>query len=75
MVGKPRLGNSGRRVNHSDVAVALEIGGIESQDALYRIDAHKRDQPRIVHLDTLDLVISDNSLPSCVDGRNVRQQG
>ena len=62
-------------MNHRDVAVALEIGVIESQDAFYRIDAHESHQPRILHLDTLKLVISDNSLPSFVDGRNVRQQG
>ena len=75
MVGKPRLGNSGRRVNHSDVAVALEIGGIESQDAFYRIDIHESHQLRIVHLDALDLIIPDNGLPCGINGWNIRQQG
>ncbi len=34
------LGEHRRGVNRGDVAVALEISGIECEDAFHRIDAH-----------------------------------
>ena len=68
-------GDGRRGVNHGDVAVALKIGVVESQDAFYRVDIHESHQPRIVYLDALDLIIPDNGLPCGINGWNIRQQG
>ena len=61
-------------MKRGDVAVAFEIGSIEREDALDRIDPHRSDQAGIINFDALDLMLAYNLFPSEVDRRNVRQQ-
>ena len=61
-------------MKRGDAAVALKISGIECENTLHRVDAHRGNEPGIIDFDALDLVVSHNLFPSGVDRRDVRQQ-
>jgi hypothetical protein len=58
----------------ADIAVALEIGGIEGKDALDGIHAHYGYEPGVINRDALDAMVLYDLFPNGVNRWDVRQQ-
>lgn len=54
--------------------IALEIRGIECENALDRVDTHRGHEPGIIDLNALDFMFSHDLFPSRVDCGNVRKK-
>ncbi len=51
-------------MKRGDVAVPLEISGIEREDALDRVYVHSGNEAGVINLDALDFVVPYNLLPT-----------
>jgi len=68
------LRNDRSWVKGTDIAVPLEIGGIEGKDALDGVYAHDGYKSGVIDLDALDAVVFDDLFPNQVDRWHVWEQ-
>ena len=51
-------------MNGGDIAVPPEVGGIERENGIHRVDAHEGYQAGIIYFDALDAVVLDDPFPT-----------
>jgi hypothetical protein len=55
-------------VKRADIAIALEISAIESEDALNCVDAHYGYKPGVINIDALDPMVLYDLFPNIQTG-------
>jgi len=61
-------------MDSGEAGEAAEIGDVQREYVIHVVHIHGRRQPRVVHLNSRDAVLHDNSSPLSVDRIVVRQE-
>lgn len=63
-----------KRMNGFNLPVARKVFCIEGQDSLHSVDTHCRNQPRILHLNSGDAIVHQQTPPFLMNCESLRQQ-
>ena len=61
-------------VNHGDVRVPLEVGGVERAQVSHAVNLHGSGQPGVMNLNAQDGMGDHETTPFAVDGLAIRQE-